>query len=515
MRKKDSSKIEDIRKMAESNLFVFACLVNPHRIYGEIHEDVFNFWGRPQKEDQLLLLPRGHQKSHTVATWCAWWITKHPETTIVYVSATEPLALNQLSAIKNILTSDTYRRYWPEMVKPEEAKREEWNVKSIKVDHPARKVEGVRDSTVAAKSIDGNTTGLHGDVVVFDDIVVPDNAYTVIGRTSVKAGYSQLSSVLNPGGITKVCGTRYHADDIYNTMVSMEVEEYDAEGNIIGSTPVFQVMQEEVEIDGVFLWPRSQHPSSKKWHGFDNKELAKIRAKYFAAGERIQYYAQYYNNPNAGNVDDEQVRFHYYDRRHLSEADGVWYFHGKPLSIYMGGDLAFTNSPTADYTAFAVVGVTADWEVLILDLDQFRTDSYQRIYDSVSVMYHKWKPKKLRIESDGGANLVVEHIKKEARKAGFLMIVEGKKAQGEKVERFHMIVAPRYKTDSVYHYKGGIISEYEEQVELPRPAHDDLRDAVSIAVEIAQPASHRRSKGQDESRGKIISINNRFGGRVR
>lgn len=510
------SKTQQIREMAEADLYTFAVLVNPNRLYGEVHKESMRFLGAEDgSDDQLLLLPRGHQKSHEMATWCAWHITKHPDTTMVYVSATEDLAVAQLYAIKNILSSDIYRRYWPEMVHPEEAKREEWNVRNMKVDHPIRKSMGVRDSTVAARSIDANTTGLHGDVLVLDDIVVPENAYTMTGRQKVKAGYSQLSSVLNTGGITKVAGTRYHNADIYGMFLEMEREEFDDAGNIVGAAKVFEVFERPVEEDGEFTWPRSQHPKTKKWNGFDSKELAKIRAKYLAAGERAQYYAQYYNNPNAGITDDDSVSFQYYDRKYLTEQDGQWYFQGKVLSITMGGDLAYTTANTSDYTAFAVIGVTPDNMTLVLDLDQIRTDKYHRMYELLNRLYDKWHPKKCRIESNTGANLAVEYIKDQARKDGVLMVIEGKPAKGEKSERFQMIVQPRYATQNMWHYKGGLISVYEEQVTLPRPSHDDIRDAVSIAVEISSAPSKRKGARELNSRGSIIQFNDRFGGRVR
>ena len=54
-------------------------------------------------------------------------------------------------------------------------------------------------------------------VIVADDVVVPDNAYTEDGRKRVTAAMSQMTSIRNAGGFTKACGTRYHPADIYYT----------------------------------------------------------------------------------------------------------------------------------------------------------------------------------------------------------------------------------------------------------------------------------------------------------
>lgn len=511
-------KTAKIKQEAEEDLYLFAVLVNPSYQYGSIHREVFSWLSRPDGlRDQLVLLPRGHLKSHCIAVWCAWWITKHPETTILYVSATEDLATQQLYAIKSILESPTYRRYWPEMVNEQEAKREEWSHKNIKIDHPRRREMGIRDRTVAARSVGGNTTGLHCDVLVFDDLVVPDNAYTQEGRDKVKASYSQFSSVANTGAISKTVGTRYHGKDIYAQMLDTVVEEFDEDGNVTGSRKMYEVFERQVETDGVYLWPRTQNSKTLKWFGFNNSELAVIRAKYFSAGERAQFYAQYYNNPN--DPDSEALHhdsFQYYDRKHLREVGGEWFFNKKPLAVFAAGDLAYTEGKRSDFTAFAVIGVDSDGFIYILELDQFKTTKYDRIYEAALRLFRKWHFNKLRMETNAGANLVVEYMKTEIRKEGETLIIEGKRSEGEKVERCAAILVPRYTSKSILHYEGGFTNIYEEQVVLARPAHDDLRDAVAAAVEISKPPSERRRRAHaDETRGNVIQFNPRFGGRVR
>jgi len=87
--KKQLSAIEEIKALAEEDLITFAQLVNPTYLYGDIHKEVYSWLDNGEnKSNQLLLMPRGHMKSHMIAVWCAWWITKYPEATTLYVSAT-------------------------------------------------------------------------------------------------------------------------------------------------------------------------------------------------------------------------------------------------------------------------------------------------------------------------------------------------------------------------------------------------------------------------------------------
>lgn len=516
MAKAAKAEVQDaIRERAEQDLFFFARLVHPSYRYGEVHEQVYRWMSRPEaKSDQLILLPREHLKSHMAATWAAWWITKHPETTILYVSATEDLATQQLYVIKNILESDVYRRYWPEMVDPQEAKREEWAFKNIKVDHPIRKKLGVRDRTVAARSVGANSTGLHADVIIYDDLVVPDNAYTEEGRQKVQSAYSQFSSVANTGAISKTVGTRYHGKDIYGQMIETELEEFDAEGHVISSSKMYEVFEAAVEKDGEFLWPRSQNPETGKWHGFDAHELAKKRAKYFASGERAQYYAQYYNNPDDPSSDRmSSDTFQYYNRQHLDKRNGTWYFKDEPLAVFAAGDLAYTEGVKSDFTAFAVIGVDRHGFIYILELEQFKTTQYERIYRSALRLHEKWEFRRLRMETNAGANLVVRYLQDRVREDGKALVIEGKRSEGEKNDRVAAILLPRYENRSVWHFEGGMTTTYEEQLTLARPAHDDLRDAVAAAVEISKPPSKRRFIS--DSSANVLSFNPRFGGVVR
>src|SRR5690625_1208906 len=58
---------EEIRKLAESDLNVFAALVNPNRLYGEIHREWMVWSTHPKrKNNQLTLIPRAHQKALSI-----------------------------------------------------------------------------------------------------------------------------------------------------------------------------------------------------------------------------------------------------------------------------------------------------------------------------------------------------------------------------------------------------------------------------------------------------------------
>jgi len=222
------------------------------------------------------------------------------------------------------------------MINQEEGKREKWAVAEISVDHPQRKLEGVRDPTCKAVGVTSNFTGFHADVVILDDMVVPKNAYTSDGRDKVAAAYSQLASIENPGAFEWAVGTRYHPKDIYDTMLNMKAEIFNDDGELVDETEIYEVFQKEVEDGGEFLWPRQTRVDGKKF-GFDQNVLAQIKGKYV---DSTQFYAQYYNNPNsAENSPISPEQFQYYERSLLKNEEGDWYIKDRKLNVYAAIDL--------------------------------------------------------------------------------------------------------------------------------------------------------------------------------
>ena len=272
------------RLEAESSLEKFIKLVASNRLLGNIHRDVISWWTRQDaKKHQLLLLPRDHMKSALIAFRVVWELTKDPTLRILYISSTSNLAVKQLKFMKDILTSDTYRLYWPDMVEKEEAKREKWTEREISIDHPRRKEEAIRDPSIFTAGLTSNIVGMHCDISVLDDVVVQSNAYIEESREKVKDQYSLLSSIEGANAREWVVGTRYHPKDLYSSLSEMEVDTYDEYGNVVHSEPLFEIKEHAVETagdgTGEFLWPRSQRTDGK-WFGFDSKTLAEKRAQY-------------------------------------------------------------------------------------------------------------------------------------------------------------------------------------------------------------------------------------------
>jgi len=450
-------------------------------------------------------------KSKLVAYRTAWHITKHPETTVLYVSATADLAEKQLYAIKQIIDSPIYRRYWKEMIHPEEGKREKWAVAEIAVDHPQRKLEGIRDATVKAVGLTSNTTGFHADVVVLDDIVVPGNAYTEEGREKVANAYSQLASIENPGAVEWVVGTRYHPRDIYDTMINMKEVYYATDEDEETEHEVYELFQKVVETDGEFLWAKRTRSDGKSF-GFDAKELARIKAKYI---DQTQFFAQYYNDPNTTeNARINKDNFQYFDKSVLTNTDGDWYIRERKLNIYAAIDFAFSLRKQADYTALVIVGVDHQANYYILDIDRFKTEKIVDYYKHILQSWEKWGFRKIRAEITVAQQTIVKELKDSYLKPNGipLSIDEFRPTRhlGDKAQRVGSVLEPKYDNLQIWHYKGGNCQTLEEELVMVHPPHDDIKDALSNAIAIALVPKVRANQGL--SFNKPLPTHSRFGG---
>lgn len=507
---------EQIRLAAESDLEVFIKLVAPYRLLGSVHKELIQWLTRSEKlSHQLVLLPRDHMKSALMAYRVAWEIIKRPEIRILYISSTTNLAEKQLKMIKDILTSDKVRMYWPALINLDETKREKWTAGEISVDHPIRKAEGVRDPTVFTGGLTTSLTGLHCDIAVLDDVVVQENAYTEEGRNKVMLQYSLLASIEGAEGEEWVVGTRYHPKDLYNELVNMEEEEYDEQGEQIGKRNVYEVFERQVESSGdgtgEFLWPRQQRTDGK-WFGFNAEILSKKRAKYL---DKAQYRAQYYNNPN--DPDGQTIKaslFQYYDRQFLTRSQGVWYFKGKKLNLYGAIDFAFSINRRSDWTALVIIAIDSERNYYVLDVQRIKTDSMAEYYKMIYNAYIKWDFRKLKCEVNTAQEVIVNELKSNYLKPNGLMIsietVKPNKHEGSKEERLTAILEPRYKNLQMWHYQGGNCQTLEDELVLSKPPHDDCKDALANAIEGAQPpiVQHRKTA----LNGMVVPFNNRFGG---
>jgi hypothetical protein len=519
-KKKNDPALEEKRDWALSNDANFIETIHPNRMLGNVHRDIIRWWDRPDaKSHQMLLLPREHMKSTLIAYRIARALTIDPALRILLISSTSNLAVKQLKFIKDILTSPTYRTYWPEMVNQQEATREMWTQREISVDHPKRKEEAIRDPSIFTAGLTTNVVGLHCDIAVLDDVVTMDNAYTEEGREKVRDQYGYLSSVETVGAREWVVGTRYHPKDLYAELLEKETESYDSEGNIGIREALFEIyggdddtrrwVESNGDGSGEYLWPR-QLAANGKWYGFNWEVLGPKKLQY---ANQTHFRAQYYNDPH--DIESSRFKrdyFQYYEPGHIHRDSGQWYYKERRLNVFAAVDFAYSLGKRADYTTIVVVGVDFEKNVYILEIDRFKTDQNIEYFNRIAKLHEKWNFRKLRAEVTGAQITIVNDIKDHVRKLGLAFSIDEYKPtkwEGAKEERIQAVLQHRYENKTIWHYPTGNIQILEEELLLSNPAHDDVKDALAAAVSVATAPT-----GLERMFKKVqqFSFNSRFGG---
>ncbi|SDE43039.1 phage terminase large subunit [Rhodospira trueperi] len=153
----------------------------------------------------LLMAFRGSGKSTVVGLFCAWLLAGWPDTRILVLAAEHALATRMVRNVKRILERHPAT---PDLKPP---RADQWAADQFTVVRPTES----RDPSMVARGVTGNITGSRADVIICDDVEVPNTADTVIKRAHLRARLSELDYVLTPGGVQVYVGTPHAHHSIY------------------------------------------------------------------------------------------------------------------------------------------------------------------------------------------------------------------------------------------------------------------------------------------------------------
>ena len=533
--------IQDIRVECEQDLFTYAQVMFPDRYFGDLHRGMFRFFQESllfametgEGDNAGALVPRDHQKSFCIAVACSWAITLYPWFTVSYVSSNPKLAESQLTVIKNIFKGEKHRELWPDMLNYEVHQRTKdfehkpsgtWTKSEIAIDHPKRPASE-KDPTIRATSAKSTNTGEHYKLCIFDDLVTNENYRSASEREEIREVYQSFASIATTGSLKWLVGTRYGDNDLYADLKEKEYPFFDEEGNELERRTLWKWFEEVVEDSsnkdgsGNYVWPRQKMPDGN-WYGFNRNELERKRADAF---NMELFYAQYYNDPNAADTDKiSSDCFMYLNPSALNEKQGKWYYGDKELKLNCGMDLAFSEGGgfkkvKRDYTAIAVTGWDAEGYLYVLDLKRFQTDKAEVYYKEIIALHEYWGFREATVETNAGGKVVARFLQDEIRKDGHTLVILSQpknQVHGAKAERNAQLLDPLYRTQSVYHKKGGYTKSLEDELRLAKPQNDDLTDALYIAVSTGKRASRPRLV-TNRRPNTVVNAESRFHSRSR
>lgn len=310
-------------------------------------------------DEHLDLWSRGHFKS-TIITYAGvvQEILRNPEIKICIFSYKADSAKLFVRQVLNAFqTNTTLLRCFPDVLYPERrgVGPLQWSQEGVIV----KRRSSSKDPTLCGSGlIEGMRTGGHFDLLVYDDVVVPESVTT---QDNIKKTNDAVSMSQNLGTMPRTrhwyIGTRYAVHDTYDFILSW--------GTIKERRHVC------VDENGEpVLLPRDEF--EKKKHEMTPKDWA----------------SQMMQSPTAEGE--------------LFFRDTDWRTYGEKIKTsnmnrYLLVDQANSKTKTSDFTSMAVIGLNGDGNYYILDMVRDRLNLKERGC-MVMDLHRKWKPNAVYIE---------------------------------------------------------------------------------------------------------------------
>ena len=183
-----------------------------------LHLDISNWlqeaWDLERKR-LLLLVFRDAGKSTLTGLYCAWLLRTNPDLRILVVAAEHELASRMTRNVRRIIERHPAARHLiptrPEL----------WASDQITIE---RSIDH-RDPSLLARGITANITGVRADIIICDDVEVPNTSDTPIKRNELRERLAETSFILVPGGTQLYIGTPHSYYSIYSDEPRRELGE--------------------------------------------------------------------------------------------------------------------------------------------------------------------------------------------------------------------------------------------------------------------------------------------------
>lgn len=173
-----------------------------------LHFDIASWlserWHADDRE-LLLMAFRNSGKSTLVGLFAAWLLVMDPELRIMVLAADHQLAQKMVRNVRRILE----RHPLTQGLRP--ANSEEWSSDRFTVNRQREH----RDPSMLAKGVGANITGSRADIIICDDVEVPNTCDTPLKRDDLRARLDEIDFILVPGGLRLFVGTPHTYYSIY------------------------------------------------------------------------------------------------------------------------------------------------------------------------------------------------------------------------------------------------------------------------------------------------------------
>lgn len=406
---------------------------------------------RTHKRYVLFLMPRGHGKTITILeVFPTWMICTNAGGTvanprILLISEAEDNSIKRLTQIKTHL-------YSPKIIRDFGDQRDydkEW----LKTRIYCNRTQPYIDPTVEAVGISGSITGGHFNAILLDD---PCSLKNMESETMRLKHWQWLTGtvmpMLEPGGILAMLGTRKNYFDMYYMVKKLARE----------GAP-WEVIEIPAYLDDAHtqaLWPQ-KYPVSE----LQQLELA-LGPSTFAR--------EYMNSPvPLGGLHFKTSWLQWVPNELVPY---------QSLRYMAWLDPAFSKSDISCNNAIAIVGISQDNKVYVLDMVRFHGDM-DMMFNQVHNAFNDWpKLEVMWIESNFHQHIIPDAINKIS-----LLPVMGVEQHRDKIARIQSL-EPFYAAGRVFHRDVPNIRNWVDEEYLTFYTKDGLVDGLDALASCVEQA---------------------------
>lgn len=498
---------EDIRALLKGDLFYLL-------VYGMNRKDMDKDWlfercrdVQKNPNDYLDLWAREHYKSTIITIGLTIQnILNNPNITVGIFSHTRPIAKAFLRQIKREWeTNSLLRAYFPHICAPEksESRTRTWSEDGGLI---VKRDGNPKEATLEAWGlVDGQPTGKHFDLLLYDDVVTLESVST---PEQIKKTTDAWRLSLNLGardGHLRMIGTRYHATDTYHLIMEQgsvipRVHPATKDGLSSGEAVFLDnsILAKKRRDMGpyVFACQMLQNPLADNAMGF-KKEWFQVLPSTGLWEEHISQIHEQNGVPKNLNLQDQFKKTSSYNHRISQEKDHVSVqgavkgkqYLGASMNRYIVVDPASSKKEGSDYTSMWVIGLNHDGFYYILDGVHDRLALHERA-DALFNLHKKHSPLAVGYEQYG-IQADIEHIKYRMEQENYrfsIMPLGGAMAKSDRIRRLvpvfeqgriwfpHRLPIMRVDRSTV-----DLVQEFyqKEYINFPVAGHDDMLDCLS------------------------------------
>jgi len=433
-------KIQIEKTRAENSLFYYGKYILGFNQFDENVHQEWEFFLKGSKRLKLVIIPRDHFKSSFFTiSYPLQELCLDNRKRFLLTNAVFDNAKTFLGSIKQQIERNPKLKWWG--LEPGDP----WSSEELGV-----KRETIhKEPSISIAGIGSQLPSQHYDCIIWDDLVNDKNITSKEYIDKVIGWWKDSISLLEPGGLGIVVGTRWHYRDLYQHIIENLAEHFDI------------IIKKAIADDGKIYFESR----------FSQKELDKLKVLKGPYKFSLQYQNELTDPEDAVIKHDWILKY--------SELP-------KPVRMFMTVDPALSEDPTADYSVIMICAVDADNNLYVVDYFRDHVgpkDLIDKIFEKA--ILHQ--PAKIGIEVVAFQRVLKFWLDDEMRVRGkFLVIEELKTSDRTKPDRI-LALQPRFSAKTVY-IKGWMADLEDELIRFRYPEsnqlHDDLIDALAYQLEI-------------------------------